>query len=119
MSGLGCLCRLRSEAKSGDLDGKGERAGELDTSRDGAGVKTGSLNGTGWKFGTGADKGLVAGSQTGSWAGNQAGEWAGAGAGGWDKTNLGEGGAGSWKGSTKVFPPHKVRFSIQLSKRKH
>ena len=102
------------------MDGTGERAGESDASRDGAGVKAVSQNGTGWNFGTGAEKGVVAGSQTGSWAGNQAGEWAGAGAGagGWDKTNLGEG-AGSWKGATKVFPPHKTRFSIQLSKRKH
>lgn len=95
--GLGCLCRLRSEAKSGDLGGKGERAGELDESGDGAGVKARSQNGTGWNFGTGAEKGVVAGNQTG----NQAGEWAGAGAGGWDKTNLGEEAAGSWKGATK------------------
>ena len=101
------------------MDGKGKTAGELDASRAGAGEKAGSQNGTGWNFGTGAEKGEVAGSQTSSWTGNQAGEWAGAGAGGWDKTNLGEGGTGSWKGSTKVFPPHKVRFSIQLSKRKH
>jgi len=79
------------------LGGKGERAGELDESGDGAGVKARSQNGTGWNFGTGAEKGVVAGSQPG----NQAGEWAGAGAGGWDKTNLGEGAAGSWKGATK------------------
>lgn len=92
------------------MGGKGERAGELDESGDGAGVKARSQNGTGWNFGTGAEKGEVAGSQTSSWTGNQAGEWAGAGAGGWDKTNLGEGAAGSWKGATKVLPPHKTRF---------
>ena len=84
------------------MGGKGERAGELDES----GVKARSQNGTGWNFGTGAEKGVVAGSQPG----NQAGSWTGNQAGGWDKTNLGEGAAGSWKGATKVLPPHKTRF---------
>ena len=98
---MGCLCRLRSEAKSGESDGSG----------DGTGVKAGSQNGTGWNFGSGAD-------QAGSWTGNQAaGGWEGAGARDWDKTNLGEG-AGSWKGATKVFSLHETGFLIQLSKRK-
>ena len=44
------------------MGGKGERAGELDESGDGAGVKARSQNGTGWNFGTGAEKGVVAGS---------------------------------------------------------